>query len=104
MPANYVFVRGRTNAPRRRVYTALLNISKKALGTRSFAGDMDTILLLRCSDSTKLTYTSVYLRAGIPPAALREPLAHVHLTMGHTNKAERTRARAHAHYLLGEIF
>lgn len=91
-----------------RVYTRVVAHFKEGAGlsarspARSLARDMDTILLLRCSDSTKLAYTCG-LRADIPPAAMRaEPFARAHLTMGHTNKVEQT--RAHAHYSPGGIF
>lgn len=76
VPANYVFVRGRTNAPWRRVYTRrCCSAHFKEGAGRSLARDMDTILLLGCSGFDETSPIYLRLRTDIPPAALREPFA-----------------------------
>lgn len=91
MPANYVFVRGRTNALQRRIYTLLLCTFQRrrwAFARERYGYDI-VARLLRIRRN--LTYIPAPTNQHSTGRIARAVRSYVHLTMGHTNKVELTR-------------
>lgn len=86
LPANYVFVRGRTNALRRRVYTLLLCTFQRrrwAFARERYGYDI-VARLLRIRRN--LTYIPAPTNQHSTGRIARAVRSCMHLTMGHTNK------------------